>query len=69
MAERLLREYPLPGGRLIACSYGNSRRPTPKAEPVGGILHSWDYEVAGEATGADANGVVFTRVAWVDAPA
>ena len=69
MVERLLREFLLPGGRLILCSYGNSRRPTPKAEPVGEILRSWGYEVAGEATGTDANGVILTRVAWVDARA
>lgn len=62
MVERLLREYLSPGGRLILCSYASSRRPTPKAEPVGDILRNWGYTVAGEAEGVDTNGVVFTRV-------
>jgi hypothetical protein len=68
MVERLLREYLSPGGRLILCSYGSSRRPTPKAEPVGEILRNWGCTVAGEAEGVDTNGVVFTRVAWTDVP-
>jgi hypothetical protein len=68
MVERLLREYLSSGGRLILCSYGSSRRPTPKAEPVGEILRNWGYTVAGEADGVDTNGVVFTRVAWTDVP-
>jgi SAM-dependent methyltransferase len=68
MVERLLGEYLSPGGRLILCSYGSSRRSTPKAEPVEEILRTWDYAVAGEAEGADTNGVVFTRIAWTDTP-
>jgi hypothetical protein len=68
MVERLLREYLSSGGRLILCSYGSSRRPTPKAEPVGEILRNWGYTVAGEAAGVDTNGVVFTRVAWTEVP-
>ena len=67
MVERVLREYLVPKGRLIACSYGTSRRPTPKAEPIGEILRDWGYAVVGEAEGQDTNGVIFTRVAWVDA--
>ena len=68
MVERLLREYLSSGGRLILCSYGSSRRPTPKAEPVGEILRNWGYTVAGEAEGGDTNGVVFTRIACTDLP-
>jgi SAM-dependent methyltransferase len=68
MVGRLLREYPSPGGRLILCSYGSSRRSTPKAEPVGEILRNWGCTVAGEAEGVDTNGVVFTRIAWTDLP-
>ena len=68
LVERLLGEYLLPGGRLVVCSYGSSRRPTPKAEPVGKSLSDWGYMLAGEAEGVDANGVVFTRVAWTDLP-
>ena len=68
MVERLLREYLWPGGRLILCSYGSSRRASPKAEPVGKTLRDWGYTVAGEAEGVDTNGVFFTRVAWTDLP-
>ncbi|MGH3086572.1 MAG: class I SAM-dependent methyltransferase [Rubrobacteraceae bacterium] len=38
MVERLLRDFVAPGGRVIICSYGSSRRRFPKAEPVGDIL-------------------------------
>ena len=68
MVERLSSEYLAPGGRLIVCSYGSSRRPAPKAEPVGEILRNWGYAVAGEAEGVDTNDVVFTRIAWMDTP-
>ena len=68
MVERVLRKYLRPGGRLIVCSYGSSRRPAPKAEPVGEILRSWGYAIAGKAEGVDTNGVVFTRAAWTDLP-
>ncbi len=68
MVERLSREYLAPGGRLIVCSYGSSRRHIPKAEPIGEILRDWGYKIAGEAEGADTNGIVFTRIAWTDTP-
>jgi hypothetical protein len=68
LVGRLIGEYLLPGGRLVLCSYGSSRRPTPKAVPVGKILRGWGYQVAGEAEGVDTNGVVFTRVAWTNSP-
>ena len=68
MVERLLRDYLVPGGRLIVCSYGSSRRPEPVAEPVGEILRGWNYEVAGETGATDTNGAVITRVAWLDKP-
>ena len=66
MVERLLRDYLAPGGRLVLCSYGSSRRPAPKTEPVGEILRGWNYEVAGETQATDTNGVVITRIAWTD---
>ncbi len=66
MIERLLNDYLVPGGRLILCSYGSSRRTEPKAEPVSEILRHWGYEVAGESEAAGTNGVVTTRVAWTD---
>lgn len=68
LVDRLLREVVAPGGRLVVCSYGSSRRPVPHADPVGALLRRWGHDVAGETEGADANGVVFVRVAWVDAP-
>lgn len=67
LVEHLLWEIVAPGGRLIVCSYGSSRRPTPRDEPVGDLLRGRDHAVAGETEGADKNGVVFVRVAWVDA--
>lgn len=68
LVARLLREVVVPGGRLIVCSYGSSRHLAPRAEPVGDLLRGWGHAVAGEAEGADANGVVFVRIAWADAP-
>lgn len=68
LVDRLLHEVVTPGGRLVVCSYGSSRLPLSRVEPVGDTLRGWGHEVAGETKGADANGVVFVRVAWVDAP-
>jgi len=66
LVERQLREYLVPGGRLIFCSYGSSRRYAPTAEPVGNVLRDWGYEVTGEAEGIDTNGAILTHVAWTD---
>lgn len=52
-----------PGGRLIICSYGSATRPP---ELVGSQLRSWGFTVAGEAGVTDSNGVLITRIAWVD---
>ena len=68
LVERLLGDYLAPGGRLILCSYGSSRPHQPGAEPVEEALRAWNYDVAGDSEGVDANGVVITRVAWTDAP-
>lgn len=68
MIERLLKVFAAPEGRVIICSYGSSRRPAPKAEPVGDILREWGYEVTGEAETTDTNGAVITRVAWMETP-
>lgn len=68
LVQRLLDEFVTPGGRLIVCAYGSSRRPAPRAEPVGDLLRGWGFSVAGEAEGVEPNGVVVTRVAWVNAP-
>lgn len=63
---RLLREVVAPGGRLIVCAYGSATRPEHRVAPIGEVLRAWGFPVAGEAEGADANGVIFTRVAWID---
>lgn len=65
LVEHLLRHAVAPGGRLVVCGYG--RRSTPAAAPddVAARLRSWGFAVGGEAVGADADGVVLTRVAWV----
>ncbi len=64
---RLLDDVVEPGGRVIICSYGSSRDPENRPEPVAGLLAGWRFTVAGAARGTAANGVVVTEVAWVDA--
>jgi hypothetical protein len=61
--RRLRDEFLLPGGRLIVCSYGSGR-----TEPVGDLLRSWGYAVAGEASNVNPGGVVNVRVAWIETP-
>jgi hypothetical protein len=68
LVERLASTFVVPGGRLIVCSYGSAKRAKPKAEAVGDVLRGWGHEVVGETEGADSNGVVFVRVAWMDTP-
>jgi SAM-dependent methyltransferase len=68
LVRRILREWLLPGGRLIVCGYGSSRDGRPRAGDVGSTLRELGFEVAGEAEATDTNGVVFTRIAWLDAP-
>lgn len=69
LVEHLLAHVVVPGGRLIVCDYGSSRRPAPRVQDIGGILRAWGYRVIGETSAADPNGVVVTRVAWIDAKA
>jgi SAM-dependent methyltransferase len=68
LVDRLLREVVAPGGRLVVCAYGSSRPGRRRAERVGDLLRGWGLPVVGETEGADANGVVFVRVAWLHAP-
>jgi SAM-dependent methyltransferase len=63
---RLLRDLVAPDGRLIVCAYGSATRPERRVAPVGDLLRGWDFPVADEAEAADLNGIVFTRVAWID---
>jgi hypothetical protein len=67
LVEHLLAAVVAADGRLIVCSYGSATRTRPAVEPVGAILAGWGFDVAGEASAADVNGAVLTRVAWVDA--
>lgn len=67
LVERLLRVVVAVGGRLIVCTYGSAGPGAERAEAIGDFLRGWGHAVAGEASGVDTNGVVITRVAWVDA--
>ena len=69
LVEHLLRDVVAPDGRLIVCDYGSSRRPAPRVQDIGAILRAWGYNVVGETSVADPNGIVVTRVAWIDAAA
>lgn len=64
----LLASVVSPGGRLLVCSYGSSRRPAPRVEPVDDYLRDWGFQVDGTAEAVDpANGIPVNRVAWVRA--
>ncbi len=67
LVARLLNRFVVPGGRAILCSYGSSRRPEPKVEPIAEQLAGWGFRVVGEATGLAENGVALVGVAWVEA--
>jgi hypothetical protein len=63
----LLDRVVAPGGRLLVCSYGSSRRPAPRVEPIDDWLRDWGFSVAGIAEAADPeNGIIITRVAFVE---
>lgn len=65
--ERLLGRMVAPGGRLVVCSYGSGRKPSPCVEPIADDLAVWGYAVGGVAEAADPEtGVVVTRVAWIE---
>lgn len=66
LVARLLNRFLLPGGRAIICSYGSSRRPEPAVEPVGDLLRTWGFDVAGESIGTADNGVPLVGVAWIE---
>jgi hypothetical protein len=54
-------------GRLIVCAYGRASAGVETVEPVAEPLRTWGFTVAGQADAHDANGVRFTRIAWIDA--
>jgi SAM-dependent methyltransferase len=62
---RLLGRAVARGGRLIVSSYG-SRTRAEAPRDVAGYLAELGFEVAGDAMGADLDGVPITRVAWID---
>ena len=67
--QRLIDLFLTPGGRLLACSYGSSRRPAPLVEPIDEKLAAWGFAVGGVAEAVDpANGIPVNRVAWIDSP-
>jgi hypothetical protein len=68
LVQHLLRHVVSPDGRLIVCTYGKASQGIETVEPVAEPLRAWGHTVAGEAEARDANGVRFTRVAWVDGP-
>lgn len=59
---RLLDGLVEPGGRLIVGSYGSRSRGTPPL-PLGEMLASYGYAVAGRASGGDPP---LTSFAWID---
>lgn len=69
LVAHLLRHVVSPDGRLIVCTYGNASQGIETVEPVAAPLRAWGHTVADEAEARDSNGIVFTRVAWVDGPA
>lgn len=63
---RILEHFLEPGGRAIICSYGSSRDPDNRPEPVARLVAEWGFDVAGSAEAVELNGVVVTAVAWID---
>lgn len=68
LVERLLEMFVVPGGRVIVCSYGSSRRPKPSAEPAVQILADFGFVVAGNTEAIAPTGRVTLSAAWIDAP-
>jgi SAM-dependent methyltransferase len=69
LVAHLRADVVAPDGRLIVCAYGAASAGIETVERIAGPLRSWGHAVAGEAEARDSNGVVFTRIAWVDGPA
>ena len=68
LVDHLLQRVVAPSGRLIVCTYGKASQGLEMVEPVAAPLREGGFTVAGEAESRDANGVRFTRVAWIDGP-
>lgn len=64
--RHLLNHVVAPGGRLLVCSYGSSRRPAPLVESIDIALRDWGFRIDGVAEAVDpANGIPVTRVVWL----
>lgn len=65
-AERLLRRFVAPGGRLIICSYGSARPEGARAEPLVDELNAWGHHVHRvHDVVSTEHGFVITRVVSV----
>jgi SAM-dependent methyltransferase len=69
LVRHLLLDVVAPDGRLIVCAYGKASAGVETVEPVSDPLRAWGHVLAGADDAHDANGVRFTRVAWIDGPA
>jgi SAM-dependent methyltransferase len=63
--RRLLDRAVEPGGRLIVGAYGSASEGTPP-RPVGDVLRSYGFAVAGESAGGEPGRPPVTRFAWID---
>jgi SAM-dependent methyltransferase len=69
LVHRLLNSAVAPGGRLLVCSYGGSSGAEPRVQPLEDLLAAWGFRTHGYAEARASNGVVITRVVWIDRPA
>jgi SAM-dependent methyltransferase len=68
LVAHLLERVAAKDGRVIVCGYGAASAGLETVEDVAGELRSMGFDIAGEAEARDANGVRFTRIAWMDGP-
>ena len=70
LLKRLIDRVVAPGGRLLVCSYGNTRSGV-APEPIGAQLRSWAYEPELELQqeAPEAGGLVLELVALRAPPA
>lgn len=66
LLERAALDLATPGGRVIFCSYGSSRRAHVVADPVIPIVEDAGYVVSGSGTVVAENGRITTRTVWFD---
>jgi SAM-dependent methyltransferase len=66
LVHRLLTDVVAPGGRLLVCSYGSSSGAEPRVQPLEEVLAAWGFPTHGNAEARASNGVIITRVVWID---